>query len=218
VATPRANDNGYDPVRAWHLVQSDRDEALTAFEFTLLQVEEAFQRWCVQIARLVGNPEITFNEVVVLHVVRMQERAKDAATIAKLVNRDDLPNVQYNLRKLVSLGLVEKVRLGAGSFFQVTELGRDETDRYAELRHRILTESLEEVASSDQKFAQVNRFLQVMTGIYDSAARATAVINPTLFFDPARDAAATEEDKPAKSNAPAQSRPAPVRRRRNTSP
>lgn len=174
--------NDYEAARAWHLAESQRDELVTAFEFTLMQTMEAYQRWCVQGAHLVGNKEITYNEVVVLHVVRMQERAKDAATIAKLVNRDDLPNVLYNLRKLVSLGLVEKVKIGSGTYFQVTELGRIETTRYADLRRNVLLDGLDQIANFDEKLNSVIRLMQVMTGIYDSAARETAVINPAALF------------------------------------
>lgn len=178
----------YEAARAWHLAESERDELVTAFEFTLMQVMEAYQRWCVQGAHLVGNKEITYNEVVVLHVVRMQERAKDATTIAKLVNRDDLPNVLYNLRKLVSLGLVEKVKIGSGTYFQVTDLGRIETNRYADLRRNLLLEGLDQLANFNEKLGSVIRLMQVMTGIYDTAARETAVINPAALFPEVPDA------------------------------
>jgi predicted MarR family transcription regulator len=173
---------GYEAARAWHLAESPRDELVTAFEFSMMQAFEAYQRWCVQGARLVGHPDIAYNEVVVLHVVRMQERAKDAATIAKLVNRDDLPNVLYNLRKLVSIGLVEKVKIGSGTFFQVTERGRIETERYAALRRDLLLDSMEQVANLSDKLQSLVGLMHVMTGLYDGAARETATINPAALF------------------------------------
>lgn len=172
----------YEAARAWHLARSERDDLTTTFEFALMQVFEAYQRWCVQAARLVGHSEITYNEVTVLHVVRMQERAKDAATIAKLVNRDDLPNVLYNLRKLVSLGLVRKVKIGSGTFFEVTDQGRIETERYAELRRELLLSSMDEVANLHDKLRAMTGFMHVMTGLYDVAARGAATINPLALF------------------------------------
>lgn len=172
----------YEVARAWHLARDTRGELTTSFEFALMQVFEAYQRWAVQAARLVGNPDINYSEVVVLHVVRMQERAKDAATIAKLVNRDDLPNVLYSLRKLVSLGLVEKVKVGSGTYFKTTEQGRLETDRFAALRTDLLLKAMAEVANIDSKLETVIALLKVMTGLYDSAARETAVINPVALF------------------------------------
>ena len=186
----------YEVARAWHLAQDTRGELTTSFEFALMQVFEAYERWVVQAARLVGNPDINYPEVVILHVVRMQERAKDAATIAKLVNRDDLPNVLYTLRKLVSLGLAEKIKVGSGTYFQATERGRMETDRYAALRSDLLLKSMAQVTDIDSKLETVNSLLKVMTGLYDGAARETAVINPVALFP------ALEEPSGPASNRP----------------
>lgn len=207
MATAKTTGGAYEAARSWHLAESRRDERVTSFEFALMQVYEAYQRWAVQGQRLVSEGDITFNEVVVLHVVRMQERAKDAATIAKLVNRDDLPNVLYNLRKLVSLGLVEKVKSGSSTLFRVTDRGLLETDRYAELRQQLLLENADQVSNLDEKLDSLIRLLHVMTGLYDSAARETAVINPATMF---------EEASPAERRATASSaKPAskPVRRK-----
>ena len=180
----RVQEDDFDPAKVWHLVQSETEEVLTSFEFVLMQVDEAYQRWAVQVARLVGNEDISFNEVVALNVVRMQERPKDAAAIAKLVNRDDLPNIQYNLRKLVSLGLLERVRAGSATLFQVTERGSTLTDRYGELRRGILAEGVMGIANVNQEFKRAIRFLQLMTGVYDGGVRASAAINPTFYFTP----------------------------------
>jgi predicted MarR family transcription regulator len=171
----------------WHLAQTPHDAQLAELEFALLQVKEAFQRWNVQASRLVSDLDLGFGEVVILHVVRMQERAKDAATIANLVNRDDLPNVQYSLRKLADLGLVEKTRVGSGTFYSVTADGTKITDRYAELRQHLLTSTLAEIDHSEEKLRRATRFMQLMTGIYDGASRTSATVNPTLFFRAASD-------------------------------
>lgn len=172
----------YENARAWHLANNADDELATTFEFALMQVFEAYQRWVVQGQRLVGYPEINYNEVVVLHVVRMQERAKDAATIAKLVNRDDLPNVLYNLRKLVAVGLVRKIRVGSGTYFEITEQGRIETDRYADLRRDLLVSNMKEISHLREKLRAGTDLLHSMTGAYDTAARMTATMNPAALF------------------------------------
>jgi predicted MarR family transcription regulator len=172
----------YEEARTWHLATNSDDELATSFEFALMQVYEAYQRWVVQGQRLVSYSEINYNETVVLHVVRMQERAKDAATIAKLVNRDDLPNVLYNLRKLVSIGLIQKVRIGAGTYFEITEQGRIETDRYAELRRDLLVRSMKEIAQLSEKLKTATDLMHSLTGCYDTASRETAVMNPAMLF------------------------------------
>ncbi len=186
VFMPFANPD-FDSAKAWHLAEDVRDSAVTDFEFALMQVYEAYQRYAVALARLVGHSELNFNEVVVLHVVRMQERAKDAATIAQLANREDLPNVLYNLRKLVSLGLVEKTKSGAATLFQVTEQGRVETQRYADLRSQVLLDAFARTPNMIDRMAEVEWTLDLMTGMYDSAVREIASINPDALF--AKDAA-----------------------------
>jgi predicted MarR family transcription regulator len=176
----------YEEARTWHLATDWDDDLATSFEFALMQVYEAYERWVVQGQRLVGDSELNYNETVVMHIVRMQERAKDAATIAKLVNRDDLPNVLYNLRKLVSIGLISKVRNGAATYFEITERGRIETDRYAELRRDLLVQSMHEIAQFRDKLKTATDLMHSLTGCYDTATRATAGMNPATLF-PDRD-------------------------------
>jgi predicted MarR family transcription regulator len=152
-----------------------------------MQVNEAYQRWATQTSRLVGHPDMSFNEVVVLHVVRMQERDKDAATIAKLVNRDDLPNVLYNLRKLISLGLVKKVKVGSITMFGITEKGVLETNRYADMRRALLLDSMDEMPNLDGKLDALIPLMHVITGLYDVAAREVVVFDPKTVFSQLED-------------------------------
>ena len=175
-------DPNFDTAKSWHLAEDSQDASVTDFEFALMQVYEAYQRYAVALARLVGESDLNFNEVVALHVVRMQERAKDAATIAQLVNREDLPNVLYNLRKLVSLGLVEKIKSGTATYFRVTEQGRLETQRYADLRNQVLLGAFARTPNMIQRMAEVEWTLDLMAGMYDSAAREVASINPEVLF------------------------------------
>ncbi|MFE3798875.1 winged helix DNA-binding protein [Nocardia tengchongensis] len=191
-----------DPQRRWHLAQNTHEEALTAFEFALLQVEGEFERFAVNALRIAGDTDLSFNEVVALHVVRMQERPKDTATIAQLTNREDLPNVQYNLRKLVSLGLLERSKSGTASVFRVTEAGRAITDRYAALRQELLTSNLTELADVTAKLQHAIRSMHILTGLYAAASRDLATINPSVMFP------ATAEPVEAEA-----AQPKPTRRR-----
>ena len=173
----------YAGARSWHLAETERDTVFTSFEFAMLQTVASFERWSIQAARLSGGSDtLTFSEVVLLHMVRMHDRPKDAATLAKLVNRDDLPNVLYSLRKLAGLGVIEKTRVGSATFFQITETGRLETERYAELRQAILMSSTDSVANMEENLAFVTAILHMITGFYESAAREAASLNPETLF------------------------------------
>jgi len=179
----RLDPSKYVGARSWHLAETERDAVFTSFEFAVLQTVAAFERWSVQAARLSGDSDaLNFSEVVLLHMVRMHDRSKDAATLAKLVNRDDLPNVLYSLRKLANLGLIEKTKVGSATFFQVTDKGRIETERYAELRQAILLSSVDSVANMEENLAFVTTVLNIVTGFYESAARECASLNPETLF------------------------------------
>ncbi|WP_040790861.1 helix-turn-helix domain-containing protein [Nocardia paucivorans] len=191
----------FDPRRRWHLAENAYEDALTAFEFAILQVERGFERFAVQAINVAGDLDLSFNEVVALHVVRMQERAKDTATIAQLTNRDDLPNLQYNLRKLVGLGLLERTKSGTASVFAITPAGRKITDRYAELRRQALTSNLAELTDVTAKLQHAIRSMHILTGLYESASRDLATINPAVMFTADNSEQETEpKTRPARSS------------------
>ena len=52
------------------------------------------------------DEDIKFAEHMILHIIRMHNRPKNSITIARMMNRDDLANLQYSLRKLEAAGLV----------------------------------------------------------------------------------------------------------------
>lgn len=165
--------------RSWHLAITPEDEVVTKFEFALMQVDEAYQRFAVHIARLAAQHEDpTFNEIVILHLVRMHDRPKDAATIATLLNRDDLPNVLYTLRKLASSGLVAREKVGTAAVFRATQAGVDLCDQYAGLRADLLLDSIRQVSELQRQMIEATRCLQLMAGIYDAGARTASTLNP----------------------------------------
>ena len=66
----------------------------------LIRFHEAFARWIAAASAVVMEGDIKFSEYVILQVIRMQDRPKNSTTIARMINRDDIPNIQYSLRKL----------------------------------------------------------------------------------------------------------------------
>ena len=94
--------------RNWHLANDETEFKVTELEFAMMRVLEAFSRWVAAADEMVGLSELKHGEHVILHVIRMQNRPKSGATIARLLNRDDLPNIQYSLRKLENAGFIQK--------------------------------------------------------------------------------------------------------------
>src|SRR6056297_1614787 len=101
----------------------------------------------------------------------MNDRPKSAKELARLSNREDIPNIQYGLRKLKKAGLIEAEGASrTGVVYSVTEEGRRVTDRYAEVRRALLIELLGRVGDVEEVLADAAQTLDILCGIYDRAA------------------------------------------------
>jgi len=160
-----------------HLSRED-ETAFIEFEFALHHIVEAFGRWSTELHEHVSGRMMTVQEISMLQVIRMKDSAKSAAEIAKYLNRTDSANVLYALRKLEKAGLIEK---SPGppreTTYQVTELGRDVTDRYAAKRRELLLSLIDRMSQSGSLFEGVNRTLWLMSGLYEQAARTVSVMS-----------------------------------------
>lgn len=174
--------------RGWHLAKTDLEHKATEFEWSLIRFNEAFSRFVLStgMVTIAADVDIKYEEHVILHVIRMQDRPKNSATIARLMNRDDIPNIQYSLRKLEMAKLIEKQREKNSKTFSytVSELGVRLTDEYYKVRAEILVKRLEEINDVSEKFDKASRFLSLLTGIYEEAARDSATITPLRDDEP----------------------------------
>lgn len=167
------------PKRAWHLARTPHEAATTEFEWSLLRFQQAWERWVTQLANVVGMGDLSYIEAVVMHVIRMQDRPKTAVQIARQLNRDDIPNVQYCLRKLEKMKLCRKVKQKTPKTFayEVTETGRQLTDHYADLRRHVLTEQTMIIGQVDSKLREASKLINLLTGLYDQAGQVSATYN-----------------------------------------
>jgi predicted MarR family transcription regulator len=160
----------------WHLAKDESELRLTEFEYASIRFQESFARWITTIAEMSGVPELKQTEHIILHVIRMQNRPKTTTTIARLINRADLPNIQYSLRKLESAGLIRKTKEKGTRIFtySITELGEQQTNEYAKLRSELLVKNLRTLADFEHRLEDATQLLSVMTGIYEESARNSA--------------------------------------------
>ena len=166
--------------RYWHLGDSPHEGKLTDLEWCVLRYQQAFERWVVQLGAITGLENLNYIEIQLLNVIRMQDRPKTAASIARQLNRDDIPNIQYVLRKLVRDGLCEKVSTpgSKSTDFAVTEEGKKMTDIYAKVRREILTEQTKNIERIDEKLSEATALLSMLTGLYDEVGRIAASYSP----------------------------------------
>jgi predicted MarR family transcription regulator len=161
--------------RRWHLAQSGSDVDTTELEFALMRAFEGFGRWQSECLASVCDLAATGPENAMLHIIRMNDRPKSLKEIARLMNRDDVPNLQYSLRKLLGAALI--VRLGAGRSgvtYACTEAGLRVTDDYAVLRRKLLLAEIANVPGFAARLAEASRTLNLLSGIYEEVARVAA--------------------------------------------
>lgn len=159
----------------WHLAQSGAEVDTTELEFALMRTFEGFGRWQSECLASVVDLAATGPENAMLHIIRMNERPKSIKELARMTNRDDVPNIQYSLRKLIGAGLV--IRKGAGRSgvtYEVTERGRQVTDDYGAVRRRLLIAQIEDLPGFSARLADATRTLNLLSGIYEEAARVAA--------------------------------------------
>ena len=159
----------------WHLSESDLEITCTELEFALMRCFEAFGRWQEECLASVSDFSGTGPENVLLHLVRMNDRAKSIKELARLTNRDDIPNIQYSMRKLVSGGLVQKKGSGrTGVTYEATEKGRQITDEYGAVRKQLLIERIRAMSKHDTRLMEAGHTLNALAGIYEEVARIAA--------------------------------------------
>src|SRR5271168_5450794 len=121
---------------SWHLARTETERQLSEFEFRLERLAQAYYRWKAACLAAVCDVPLTGDDVAVLNVIRMGDEPKRLSEIGQLLNRVDVPNLQYATRKLVNACLIETE--GSSSRketrYRATERGRAVTEAYASLR------------------------------------------------------------------------------------
>ena len=160
----------------WHLSTNEQEIALTELEFSLFRSYAAFSRWmddlsaCCQIP---GDPTCSGIDFALLNAIRMHGRAKSISELGRLMNRDDISNIQYSVRKLTKAEMIEKIGLQGnkkGATYKVTKKGMQATDKYTLFRQQLLLPLTEEISESEEKMNQISNVLNLLSGIYDQAA------------------------------------------------
>lgn len=149
-------------------------EGLSEFEYGLIVAAGAFQRWTVRCMAAAGLAELSHLDVLVLHSVNHREREKRANDICFVLGIEDAHTVTYALKKMVRLGLVERIRRGKESFFASSSSGRKACTQYARVRETCLLESLAALGLAPEGLEEMAGQLRAISGLYDQAARTAA--------------------------------------------
>ena len=158
-------------VSSSHLV-SGRSAEMSELEFGLIVSWNAFSRWAIRCMAAAGVPDLTITDVLVLHHVNHRARNKKLADICFVLNYEDTHVVNYALKKLVAAGLVQGDKQGKEVFYSPTARGEEAVAKYREVREQCLISSID--GELNAQVGEMARFLRVMSGQYDQAARAAS--------------------------------------------
>lgn len=167
--------------RQWHLAQTEEELKVTDFELHLWRVFFGFLRWQQECERNVNGTNLLGQDLSVLHIIRMKGRPKSITDIARLLNRDDNFNIQYSVRKLIKLGLIESVKVtGSKSVvYQMTPEGIRNTDDFSQARKKILVEMFID-DNEDVDLEIATKTLAKLKSVYDAAEHAAASHVPPI--------------------------------------
>jgi predicted MarR family transcription regulator len=157
----------------WHLARTETERLLSDFEFGLERLAQAYYRWKAACLAAVCDVPLTGDDVAVLNVVRMGDEPKRLSEIGQLLNRVDVPNLQYATRKLVRSGLIETE--GGSSRketrYRSTATGHAVTEAYAALRAATLPPMLEALDGWAAKSETTSIHLDLIASLYAQAAQ-----------------------------------------------
>ena len=163
--------------RHWHLGANDDELAVADFEYALMRSIESYNAWQQECLAAVSGQTMSATDNVILHVSRMNDRPKSISELSVLLNRTDLSNLKYSVRKLVQMGLLEKISEGnkrKGTRYQATAAGIEITEAYARLRREQLMPVLNSLVGSSEKLQQATQTLNLVSGIYEQNAHQVA--------------------------------------------
>lgn len=161
-----------EPIVSSRHLASGRSAELSEFEYGLIIANNAFNRWAVRCMSAAGMSEMTIMDVLVLHHINHRAREKKLADIAFTLNIEDTHIVNYSLKKLVGLGLVKTDRRGKEVLYSTNDAGQTLCKKYFEVREKVLVSNLTGTGTEKFELSELARFLRMLSGLYDQAARA----------------------------------------------
>lgn len=157
-----------------HIGRTPLELALFEFQHSAICFIEAFYHHIErQLILITGDPNLSAQDCVNLHAIRLGERPKSITEVQHFSNRRDVANIQYSIRKLTKAGLVRKAKrdAGRGTYYELTHHGIRITDAYVRARERMLREYLLERPSFIKDAENATKVMMMLTGIYDHLSR-----------------------------------------------
>ena len=160
-------------VSSRHLA-TEESWALSEVEFGMTVVYNAFQKWIVRCAAAAGQKDLSPIDVLVLHNINHRDQEKRRVDISFMLNIEDSHTVNYALKKLVNLELVEKEKRGKEIFYSASPKGKKLCEDYKVIRDQCLITGLNSIEKDNDELSNHAEILRMLSGLYDQASRAAA--------------------------------------------
>jgi predicted MarR family transcription regulator len=149
------------------------ERAITAFEYAAWHLGSAFARWRRDCLASIPGVDLSGAEASILHIIHLNGTSKGLAEIARLLHRDDLANLQYGLKKLLTQGYVEKADARApkkSMAYRTSAKGSAVVEAYLQRRRETLLRLTASLPGTTAAIEDATLMLHVMIGLYDQAS------------------------------------------------
>lgn len=160
-------------VSSRHLAEGPGWET-SEFEYGMILAYNAFTRWTQRCMAAAGLPDLSPLDILVLHNTTSRDREKRLTDICFILNIEDTHTVNYALRKLLKLGLLEGSKRGKEVFYRTTPEGQALCRSYRQIRRQCLLEALPATGVDGADLRRIAATLRGLSGLYDQASRAAA--------------------------------------------
>jgi predicted MarR family transcription regulator len=153
------------------------EQAINAFEYAVWHLGSAFARWRRDCLACLPGETLSGAEASILHIVHLNNTPKGVAEISRLLHRDDVANLQYGIKKLLTQGYIEKADPKAprkSVTYQTSPKGRMLVEAYLNLRRDMLLRLTDRVPGMTAAIGEATTMLHVMIGMYDQASNIAA--------------------------------------------
>ncbi len=152
------------------------EAALTEFEWSLWRISAAFLRWQAECSSELAGAGLSGLDTAILHTIRYRNKPKGLGEISRLLGRDDTANIQYAIKKLQTLQLIERVkgRSRKDTLYTPTRKGTKLAQDYRALRRHLLISLIQKMDHAEQGLGDATEMLELLTSFYDTAARRVA--------------------------------------------
>lgn len=160
-------------VSSRHLAEGEGWES-SEVEYGMIIAYNAFSRWMTRCMSAAGNTDLTPLEILVLHNANHRGRDKRLTDICFLLNIEDTHTVNYALRKLLKMELLDSEKRGKEVFYSTSKKGRALCDAYRVVRDRCFIDGLSHLDMTGEEMREIAASLRAFSGQYDQASRAAA--------------------------------------------